>query len=141
MFLSTFAFRNETFRNSLCSKVTTNNSTTSCNRKTSYRKATGHNLKNVYTFNFREKDLDRRLLNEATLSDWQHIAAALQQSLTDEVIENAIKDLPKEIYPLTASDIINNFNAGPLVAIPEPGSATLLGLAVTGLLVRRRRSG
>ena len=42
---------------------------------------------------------------------------------------------------LSASDIVNNFNAGPLVAIHEPGSAALLGLAVTGLLARRRRSG
>jgi hypothetical protein len=66
-----------------------------------------NDLKNVNTFNFREKDLDRRLLNETTLSDWQNIVSALQQSLTDEVIEDAIKDLPKEIYPLTGNEIIN----------------------------------
>jgi hypothetical protein len=42
---------------------------------------------------------------------------------------------------LSAADVMNNFNAGPLVAIPEPGSAALLGLAATGLVARRRRTG
>ncbi|MEO8712602.1 MAG: hypothetical protein ABI405_10790, partial [Parafilimonas sp.] len=68
-------------------------------------------LKNVNTFNFQEKDLDRRLLNEATLDEWKSEASALQNSLTDEVIVNAVQQLPKEIYPLIGTDIIEKLKA------------------------------
>ena len=68
-------------------------------------------LKNVNSFNFKAKDLDRRLLNEATLSDWQTIAAALQRSLTNKLIEDAAQRLPKEIYPLTGNEIIIKLKA------------------------------
>jgi hypothetical protein len=68
-------------------------------------------LKNVNSFNFKAKDLDRRLLNEATLSDWQTTATDLQRSLTDKIIEDAARQLPKEIYPLTGDEIITKLRA------------------------------
>ena len=40
---------------------------------------------------------------------------------------------------LSSADVVNNFNAGPLVAIPEPGTSTLIILAISGVVARRRR--
>ncbi len=64
------------------------------------------NMKRINRFNFQANDLDRRLLNDATLNDWQTIAKDLQQSFTDTVIRNAIDQLPKEIFPLTGNDVV-----------------------------------
>ena len=69
------------------------------------------NLKNVKTFNYAARNLDRRLLNETTLDEWESIAKDLQQSLTDHAIENAIHNLPPEIYPLIGNDIIAKLKA------------------------------
>ena len=71
----------------------------------------GDDLKHVSTFNFREKNIDRRLLNDARLSDWQTVAVALQQSLTDTVIEESVSRLPKEIYAETGKDIVDKLKA------------------------------
>lgn len=68
-------------------------------------------LKNVNTFNFKEKNIDRCLLNETTLNYWKAVAADLQQLLTDKVIEDAVQQLPKEIYPLTGNEIISKLKA------------------------------
>jgi hypothetical protein len=63
-------------------------------------------LRKVNRFNFQANDLDRRLLNATTLNEWQTIAEDLQQSITDTLIQNAIAQLPKEIYPLTGNDVV-----------------------------------
>jgi len=72
-----------------------------------YMQSFDDDLKNVTIFNYEERNLDRRLMNEVTLNDWQSIATDLQRSLTDDVIEKAVQNLPKEIYPLVGKDIIN----------------------------------
>lgn len=55
--------------------------------------------------NQREKDLDRRLLNQAGLEAWQNAAKDLQQSLTDTAIEEAVKHFPPEIYTKIGAEI------------------------------------
>ncbi len=76
-----------------------------------YRQSFDKNLKNVNAFNYEAKGLDRRLLNKATLNDWQSAALDLQHALTDSTIEIAIKQLPKEIYPLVGKDITEKLKA------------------------------
>ena len=76
-----------------------------------YMQAFDYNLANVKTFNYEERNLDRRLFNETTLDEWQSIARDLQQSLTDEVIEKAIHNLPLEVYPLIGNDIIEKLKS------------------------------
>ncbi len=76
-----------------------------------YMQPFDNNIKNVKNFNYEERNLDRRLINEATLSDWQSIALDLQQSLTDEVIEKSIQNLPAEIYPLIGKNTIEKLKA------------------------------
>ena len=76
-----------------------------------YMQSFDDNLKNVNTFNYEQRNIDRRLLNEATLNDWQTAARELQQAFTDKVIEEAVQKLPTEIYPLIGKDIIEKLKA------------------------------
>ncbi|MBV9962015.1 MAG: BamA/TamA family outer membrane protein [Parafilimonas sp.] len=76
-----------------------------------YMQTFDDNLKNVKTFNYEQRNIDRRLLNEATLNDWLDAAKKLQRSLTDDVIEKSVQNLPKEIYPLVGKDIIEKLKA------------------------------
>ncbi|MGN6353731.1 MAG: hypothetical protein ACTHLB_10095 [Parafilimonas sp.] len=62
-------------------------------------------IPSVKFINQREKDLDRRLLNQTSLEEWISIAKDLQQSLADEVIENAVKQFPPEMYAATGNAI------------------------------------
>lgn len=55
--------------------------------------------------------LDERLLNKLTLREWQQIAGDMQAQLTDEVIERAVRQLPKPIYSLTGESIAYNLKS------------------------------
>ncbi|MBK0384175.1 metallophosphoesterase [Pedobacter sp. SD-b] len=52
------------------------------------------------------RNLDRRLLNELTYQDWISIAKKMQKELTDKVIENSVRQMPKEAYALSGDDIV-----------------------------------
>ncbi|MEP4091678.1 BamA/TamA family outer membrane protein [Reichenbachiella sp.] len=49
-------------------------------------------------FNFNARHFDRWFLNETTRADWQKMALEVKGNLSDEVIEKAIGQWPKEIY-------------------------------------------
>lgn len=68
----------------------------------------GPGLKNVTTFNFPARHLDRRIANEVTLQQWITQATEVQAALTDKVIETAINRLPPEIFPISGNEIISN---------------------------------
>lgn len=68
----------------------------------------GAGLKNVNTFNFPARHLDRRMTNEVTRQQWVTQATEIQQVLTDNVIEAAIKQLPAEIFPISGNEIISS---------------------------------
>jgi len=68
----------------------------------------GGDIKNVKTLNFPARYLDRRMANEVSQQQWVTQATELQQALTDNVIESAIKQLPPEIFPISGNKIINN---------------------------------
>ena len=63
-------------------------------------------IEEVEVYNLPARNLDRQLANEPTLSQWASIAEELQVLLTDNVIESAIKKLPKEIFPISGPEII-----------------------------------
>ena len=50
--------------------------------------------------------LDRLLTNHSLLEEWVSQAKSLQQLLTDNVIENSIKQMPAEIFAISGNDII-----------------------------------
>lgn len=68
----------------------------------------GPAMKNVKTFGFPARYLDRRMANEVTQQQWVNIATEIQQALTDNVIESAIHQLPPEIFPISGNEIINS---------------------------------
>lgn len=55
--------------------------------------------------------LDRRILPKLDKKSWMALVDSMQNELTDEVIEDAIKDLPPEIYPISGEDIIRKLKA------------------------------
>lgn len=76
-----------------------------------YMQQFNDNLKDATAFNYEERNLDRRLLNQSTLTEWQTIATDLQTALTDDVIEKAMQQFPKEIYPLVGNNTIEILKA------------------------------
>ena len=65
----------------------------------------GVEMRDVKSFNFEQRNMDRFFANETTLTDWQNIAKELQQSLTDNVIDNAVKQMPVEIQEISGKEI------------------------------------
>ena len=59
-----------------------------------------YHISNVKKFNTPGRPLDRFFLNELEESEWIEVANELQVSLTDKVIENAVKQLPPELYAI-----------------------------------------
>ncbi|MDP9230234.1 MAG: BamA/TamA family outer membrane protein, partial [Bacteroidota bacterium] len=69
------------------------------------------NIKDIPGFNFTGRYLDRQLINELSQQQWVDMAKNLQQSLTDSVIELAIKQLPPEIFPISGEEIIGKLKS------------------------------
>jgi hypothetical protein len=65
-----------------------------------------HKIKNIETFNYSARFLDRQMANETTIQQWTFIAEELKTLLTDAIIEKAVRDLPKEVFPLSGEAII-----------------------------------
>lgn len=62
-------------------------------------------ISDVNAFNFPARNLDRHLLNGLSLTRWKATAADIQQRLTDNVIDSAIKLLPPEVYNISGPEI------------------------------------
>ena len=70
-----------------------------------------NDIKNINKFNYPARNLDRHFLNEVTLAQWKAMAAELQQSLTDHVIDAAIKRIPAEVYSFSGPEIAAKLKA------------------------------
>lgn len=71
-----------------------------------YLSSFDHTIKDVNKYNYQARHLDRRLANEPSRQTWIDIANDLQQLLTDAIIENSVKQLPPEVYPISGPGII-----------------------------------
>lgn len=71
-------------------------------RKWAIRKFESFNeeYKDIYALMMNAQFIDHRALTELTLQDFREIATELQQALTDEVIENAVRQFPDTVYRL-----------------------------------------
>ncbi len=65
-----------------------------------------YTIKDVSKYNYQARHLDRRLANEPSRTTWITIAKDIQQSLTNSIIENAVKQLPAEVFPISGPEII-----------------------------------
>lgn len=58
------------------------------------------NLSKIKQLNFKSWKFDQTFMNELTKNDWKETIAYVQNNLTDNVISDAVKKLPPEIYPI-----------------------------------------
>lgn len=63
-------------------------------------------IKDVRWYNYAANELDKRFTNQITRQVWIDSAKALQQYMTDSVIENAIRQMPPEIFAGSGKEII-----------------------------------
>ena len=68
----------------------------------------GPELKHTKWFNSAGIKLDRALAENYGREEWMAQAKYIEQNVTDEVIEEAFKDLPKEVQDATSEEIIKN---------------------------------
>lgn len=61
---------------------------------------------NVVGLGFNARYFDRNFLQSKNKQDWVDMANELKLKLTNKIIESAIKDLPKEVYAISADDIV-----------------------------------
>jgi opacity protein-like surface antigen len=71
----------------------------------------GSDIKNVATYNFPARNLDRQIANEPSKQQWISTARELQQLLTDQLIEESVKNLPPEVYSLSGNEITMKLKA------------------------------
>jgi hypothetical protein len=71
-----------------------------------YLKNFDYKIKKIGGFSTERRNLDRFFTNEVTLAQWRRLAEEVKASLTDEVIESAIKQLPSEVYSISGPGII-----------------------------------
>lgn len=68
-------------------------------------------IRDVVGFMHNARFFDRYFLNEPTYTDWSGQVDTLQMLLTDEAIEKAIQQWPKNIYDLSGLEIIKKLKA------------------------------
>lgn len=66
----------------------------------------GYTIEDPAELSIAARNLDRRLLNELSYDNWIAIAQKMQIQLTDKVIENSVKQMPKEAYALSGKEIV-----------------------------------
>ncbi|MDF1695108.1 MAG: hypothetical protein P1U56_04725 [Saprospiraceae bacterium] len=65
----------------------------------------GYHFGNMRHLNFKARFLDRELAGEVSLDIWLQAAQYLQSQLTDEVIHDAVLQIPGEVYDFHAKEI------------------------------------
>ncbi len=82
-------------------------------RKFLLRKIQGldYDIKDIRGLNSQAQHLDRRFLNELTRNDWKSAAVSLRESITDEVIDSAVNDMPQKIAAISGNEIASKLRA------------------------------
>ncbi|MBS1761514.1 MAG: metallophosphoesterase, partial [Bacteroidetes bacterium] len=70
-----------------------------------------YKIKDLYHYNFTARNLDHFFLNELTFSDWLDIANDIKYRLSDEIIDDAVKQLPPEVYNISGKEIAEKIKA------------------------------
>lgn len=68
-------------------------------------------IRDIAGINFNAKDFDRWFLTELTLDEWLDIAREIEQSITDNIIEESIKQWPGPIFELNGETMIRKLKA------------------------------
>ncbi|ELR69260.1 Surface antigen (D15) precursor [Fulvivirga imtechensis AK7] len=70
-----------------------------------------YEIRDLKGLNYSARNLDRRLLNGLSQEEWLSAAKEIQQQLTDKVIDEAMKQLPGEVYSFSAPEIAAKIKA------------------------------
>lgn len=65
----------------------------------------GYKFHDVIGLNTSGENVDRRFLNAMTKDDWMSMVDTINTYLTDEIIDDAMKELPKEVYSMSGPEI------------------------------------
>jgi hypothetical protein len=68
-------------------------------------------IKDVKTFNYPARHMDRRFSNELNKEQWLALAKDIQSAMTDELIESSIKKMPPEVFPISGPEMIRKLKA------------------------------
>ena len=71
----------------------------------------GYKIKGLRSLMWQARHMDRPLTNEATKEDWINAAKEIQAKITDEVISEAVHNMPEEIYNPDGMEIENKLKA------------------------------
>ncbi len=74
-------------------------------------KSMKHNVKDVKNLAFNAQHFDRYFLNDLEWYEWKSIIDKLKENLTDEVIENAMLEIPQAVRHTDNSDIISKLKS------------------------------
>jgi hypothetical protein len=76
-----------------------------------YLKGFKDDIKDVEGFNLEARPLDMQILNGLSFDTWQNVAMDMQRSLSDAVIENAIRLMPPEVFAISGNEIIEKLRS------------------------------
>lgn len=68
-------------------------------------------INNIHSYNYNNRYFDRYFLNRLTREDWEREASFVQSTITDDLIEKAIRKMPDTIYALSGAKIIQVLKA------------------------------
>lgn len=70
-----------------------------------------YTIKDVPALNWEMRHIDRFFTNALTLDDWLHAAKYLQQSLTDNIIAQSVRQLPAPVYEVSGKELIEKLKS------------------------------
>lgn len=65
----------------------------------------------IATLSIAARNLDRNFLNQLSAETWVEVATDVQRKLTDDVIEQSVRQMPKEAFALSGREIIEKLKA------------------------------
>lgn len=69
------------------------------------------NIRDVDHWSFNERYFDRYFLNELTEQDWKEEASYVQQKLSNEIVRDAFKHMPDNIFKIDGDELIRCFTS------------------------------
>lgn len=70
-----------------------------------------YEIKDVAKLSIAARNLDRNFLNKLTHQQWLQIAFEVQTKLTDQVIEDAVRKMPPEVFNISGQEIIGKLKS------------------------------
>ncbi|WP_207427691.1 metallophosphoesterase [Pedobacter sp. SYSU D00535] len=71
----------------------------------------GTEIKDPAKLSLAARNLDRNLLNKLTRDQWVQLATEVQNKLTDAVIEEAVRQMPEEVFAKSGQEIIDKLKS------------------------------